>query len=193
MSEFDPLQSLWTKQKEEPFAMSVADIRERASRFQTRIQLRNGIEYGAGAIVILAFTAIALATPDWGIRAAVVLIIAGVLYISWKLATLAGAASKDDAVSWVDFHRNELVRQRDAVASVWRWYLAPLLPGVTAFILASVVSPADPDVPLIARIGAGAIGVAWVAAVFFGIAAINKHAANRLQAEIDKLDRAQNG
>ena len=192
MSEFDPLRSLWSQQKEEPFAMSLTDIHERASRFQTRIQWRNAIEYGAGALVVFAFGAIAWETPDWGVRAAVVLIITGVAYICWKLATIAGAARKDDGVSWADFHRAELVRQRDATASVWRWYLAPLLPGVVAFILASMFSPAE-DVPLIARLGVVAVAMAWVAAVFFGIAHINKRASQKLQEEIDKLDAARRG
>lgn len=171
--------------------MSLADIHDRAQRFQTRIQWRNMIEYGAGAIVVFAFAGIALATPDWGIRAAVVLIIAGVAYISWKLATIAGAKRKNDGVSWADFHRAELVRQRDATASVWRWYLAPLLPGMAAFILATVRSPAEGDIPLLARLVIGAIAVAWVGAVFFGIAALNKRASRKLQEEIDKLDEAR--
>lgn len=191
MSEFDPLRSLWSQQKEEPFAMSLTDIHERASRFQTRIQWRNAIEYGAGVIVVGAFTAIALDTPDWGIRAAVALIIAGVAYICWKLATIARAARKEDGVSWADFHRAELVRQRDATASVWRWYLAPMLPGIAAFILASAFTASEDDIPLVFRIGVAVLGAMWVAAVFYGIAYINKRASKKLQEEIDRLDRAR--
>lgn len=190
MSEFDPLRSLWSQQKEEPFAMSLADIHQRAERFQTRIQWRNMIEYGAGGIVIFAFSGIALATPDIWVRLAVGLIIAGVLYITWQLSRLAGVGAKQDGVSWADFHRAELVRQRDAVASVWRWYLAPLLPGIAAFLLASAASPTE-DMPVLARIAFLALGIAWVAAVFFGIAAMNKRAAKELQDEIDQLDKAR--
>lgn len=170
--------------------MSLTDIHERASRFQTRVHWRNAIEYGAAAIVVFAFTGIAIVTPDWGIRAAAALISAGVAYICWKLATIAGAATKADGVNWADFHRAELVRQRDATASVWRWYLGPLLPGMVAFLLASAASSTE-DIPLIARIGFFALGVAWVSAVFFGIAHINKRTSRKLQEEIDKLDAAR--
>ncbi|WP_395647966.1 hypothetical protein [Terricaulis sp.] len=170
--------------------MSLADIHERASRFQTRVQWRNMIEYGAAVIVVLAFTGIAVVIPDWNLRAAAALIIAGVGYICWKLATMAGASAKADGVSWADFHRAELVRQRDATASVWRWYLGPLLPGVVAFLLASTASPTE-DLPLVARIGFLALGVGWVSAVFFGIAYINKRTSQKLQEEIDKLDAAR--
>lgn len=193
MSEFDPLQSLWTKQNEEPFVMSLADIHTRAERFQTRIRWRNWIEYGAGALVIFAFGNIALQTPDWGMRASVVLIVAGVIYISWNLATVAGSAAKHDHAqeSWADFHRAQLVRQRDALSSIWRWYLAPLLPGVTAFILATVFSPAERDIPLWARLAIAVLAAAWVAAVFYGIAFINKKAARKLQEDIEALDAAR--
>jgi hypothetical protein len=191
MSEFDPLQSLWTKQQQEPFVMSLTDIHARAQRFQTRIRWRNWIEYGAGALVIFAFTNVALATPDWGIRASVVLIILGICYISWKLATVAGAARKDDAVSWADFHRAELVRQHRALSTVWSWYLAPLAPGALVFILATAFSPAEGDIPLFARVLIAIVASAWVAAVFCGVAYLNKKGAQKLQADIDALDRAR--
>ena len=97
MSDHDPLQKLWMQQTQEPFSMSLADIHERAERFQTRIRWRNWIEYGAGAVVVFAFSAIALATPNWGVRAGVALIIAGVAYLVWKLATIAARHEKRGA------------------------------------------------------------------------------------------------
>lgn len=191
MSEFDPLRSLWSQQKEEPFAMSLTDIHERASRFQTRVQWRNMIEYGAAVIVVVAFSAIALTTPDWGIRAAAALIIAGILYVCWKLAKVAGAATKEEGVSWADFHRAELVRQRDATASVWRWYLAPLLPGMAVFIVATASSAAEGDIPVVARIAVAIAATLWVVGLFYGIAYLNKRTSKKLQEEIDKLDQAR--
>jgi hypothetical protein len=195
MSEHDPLQSLWTQQKQEPFAMSLADIHERAERFRSRIRVRNWIEYGAGAIVIFAFGMIALATPDLIVRIGVGLVILGVLYVSWNLATRAGAARKDDAspaLSWAEFHRAQLARQRDALASVWRWYLGPLVPGVAVVMLGSAVASSR-GLPLWAGVAVAALGFAWVAAVFFGIAWLNARAAQQLDAEIAALDRARAG
>lgn len=189
MSEFDPLQSLWTKQQQEPFVMSLTDIHARAERFQTRVRWRNWMEYAASAVVVFAFGNIALITPDWGIRVSAVLIILGVCYVSWKLATFAGATRKDAAVSWADFHRAELVRQHQALSTVWRWYLAPLMPGMLVFILATVFRPED--VPLLARIVIGVLAAGFVAAVFAGIAHLNKVGAERLRADIEALDRAR--
>lgn len=191
MSDRDPLQTLWKSQPEEGFTMSLAEIHTRAQRFQSRIRIRNWIEYGAGAIVVLAFLAIAAWTPDTYIRIAVGLIVVGVGYISWKLATLAGATRKDDAQSWADFHCAELRRQHKALSSVWRWYLAPLAPGVGAFILASAFSATEGDIPVSMRVGVAIGGFAWVAAVFCGVAWINARAAKKIEREIAALDRAR--
>lgn len=171
--------------------MSLTDIHERAERFQTRIRWRNAIEHIAGGIVVFAFSAIALATPDWGIRAGVALIIAGVAYISWQLVKRAGATAKPDGQTWVEFHRAELVRQHEALSSVWSWYLAPLLPGMAVFALATAFSPVDNDLPLVARLAVLGLAIMWIAFVFGGVAWINARAAKKLEAEIAALDRAR--
>ena len=170
--------------------MSLTDIHERAARFQSRIRLRNLIEYAAGGIVIFAFGAIALETPDVGVRIGVALIILGVLYIHWRLATLAGAAAKDPSVAWAEFHRAELVRQRDAMRSVWAWYLAPLSPGAIVYIAACAFAPSV-DLPFAARLAFALLGAAWVAGVFFGVAWLNRRRAEKLDAEIAALDHAR--
>jgi hypothetical protein len=191
MSNHDPLQKLWTQQTQEPFFMSLADIHERAERFQTRIRWRNAIEYGAGAIVVFAFGALALETPDWGVRVGVALIIAGTAYIMWQLARRAGVTAKPEGQTWAAFHRAEMVRQHAALSSVWRWYLAPMLPGVAVFIVATAFVPKENEIPLVLRLAVVAVGLAWVAAVFFGVAWINARAAKKLEAEIAALDRAR--
>jgi hypothetical protein len=170
--------------------MSLADIHVRAERFQSRIRVRNWIEYAAGAVVIVAFTAMALEAPNWGVRAGTGLIILGVFIIAWNLATLAGAARRDEGMAWADFHRAELVRQRDALRSVWRWYLAPVVPGLAVFIAASAFST---GLPLAGGLVVTLLGFAWIGAVFAAIAWINARAARRLDAEIAALDRARAG
>lgn len=171
--------------------MSLADIHDRAERFQSRIRWRNAIEHMAGVIVVFAFGAIALATPDWGVRAGVALIIAGVGYISWQLVKRASATTKPEGQTWVEFHRAEMVRQHKALSSVWSWYLAPLLPGMGVFVLATAFSPIDNSLPLIARLAVLGMAIMWIAIVFGGVAWINARAARKLEAEIAALDRAR--
>jgi hypothetical protein len=190
MSEHDPLQSLWKSQKQEDFSMSLADIHARAERFQTRIRVRNWIEYAAAAFVIAAFGYFALTMPDWLVRAGAALIMAGALYVAWKLNAIARAGAKDDAASWADFHRAELVRQRDALRSVWRWYLGPFVPGMVVF-LAGVAFAPDAAAPLAAKAGVFALGIAVIGAIFWLVAQLNVRAAAALDKEIAALDRAR--
>ena len=191
MSEHDPFQSLWKSQKPEEFSMSLANIHVRAERFQSRVRLRNWIEYAAAALVVAVFGWTAWVVDVLPVRAGCVLIVLGVLYVVWKLATLARAASKrDEGLSWAEFHRAELVRQRDALNGIWRWYLGPLVPGLVVFWL-GVGAPASIDAPVWSRLAISLLGLGLGAAVFFGVAALNKAAARKLQAELDALDRAR--
>jgi hypothetical protein len=191
MPEHDPLQSLWKSQKQEDFSMTLADIHARAECFQSRIRRRNWIEYAGAALAVAGFTWAAFAVADVLIRAACVLIILGTLYVAWKLATVARASARtDETMSWADFHRAELVRQRDALNGVWRWYLGPLIPGMTLFWI-GVGLARSADSPLWVNVGVAALGLAIAAGMFCGIAALNKRAAKTLQAEIDALDRAR--
>lgn len=173
--------------------MSLADIQARAQRFQCRIRLRNWIEYAAAAIVIAGFAWAAYAIGDAIVRTACGLIVLGTLYVVWKLATVARASPKrDEAMSWADFHRAELVRQRDALNGIWRWYLGPLVPGWVLFWIGVGMRP--PTIPpLWGNVGVAALGFAIGIGMFFAIAALNKRAAKALQAEIEALDRARGG
>jgi hypothetical protein len=189
----DPLQSLWTAQQEEPFAMSLADIHTRAARFQSRIRWRNWIEYAASAIVVVAFAWTALVIGNTIMRMACGLIIAGTLYVTWKLGTLARSASTretDETANWAAFHRAELVRQRDALRGIWRWYLGPLVPGMTLFWIGVALTPRG-DAPWWVQVGVALMGAAIGAAMFFGIAQLNLSAAKKLDEEIAALDRAE--
>jgi hypothetical protein len=189
MADRDPIQALWAEQPKEDFVMSLADIRVRASKLQSVVWRRNAVEYAAGALVIAAFGAVAFVMPGILVKIGSGLIAAGTAYVMWRLHVLARAASRDEmsaAESLSHFYRRELARQRDALASIWRWYLGPLIPGLAVFWIATVANvPVRPAAWTIA-----AVGVAVSAAVFIGIAAANKRAAKNLQAEIDALDAA---
>lgn len=172
--------------------MSLAEIHTHAERFQSRIRWRNWIEYAAAAFVVIAFGQIAAAAPAPAIQAGAVLIIVGALYVCWKLYALGRAATsaeRDAAANLADFHRAELVRQRTALATVWRWYLAPFAPGMIVFI-AGVAFVPELEAPLAARLAVFGLGAAFVAAMFGFVAWINALAVKKLDAEIAALDRA---
>jgi hypothetical protein len=193
MSDRDPLQSIWKNQKQEKFSMSLADIHTRATKFQTRVRTRNWIEYVAAGFVIVFFLWTAAMTPAPLIQTGAVLIALGAAYVCWKLYELGRAAPQselDAATSLADFHRAELVRQRDALNTVWRWYLAPFVPGMIVF-LAGVAFAPELDAPLWAKFVVFGLGLAIEIAVFTIVAGINAVVVKRLDKEIAALDRVR--
>ena len=82
----------------------------------------------------------------------------------------------------LQFHRAELERQRDLLRSVWKWYLAPLVPGMLLVYVGSAL--ARPE-----HASRALLGLAGTVAVFVLIGDLNRRVANRLQARIDALEK----
>jgi predicted NBD/HSP70 family sugar kinase len=187
MTEHANLKSLWLSQDQKPFAMSVSEIHARAERFQGRIRTRNVIEYGAAAFSIVAFGVFAIILPDPIIRIGVALIVAGLIYVCWKLSRLGRAARDNDrarAASIAAFHQSELVRQRAALASVWRWYIAPLVPGLVVFVAG--VTLAIPA-PISEKLNLFGTTLGFAALVFAAVIWLNGQAVKRIDAELAAL------
>ncbi len=190
MSDRDPLQTLWTQQEEEPFAMSVVDIHIRSARFQARIRRRNWREHIVAALLVAVFGWVAWMTPDLIVKTGSILIVAGLVYISVRLAIHARAGNARDlacAKTWIAFYRGELLRQHEALRDILSWYLAPLVPGITVF-MAGAAFTRDNPAPLFAKAIIFVVAMAICAAVFGFVYWINRRAARQLKAAIDKLD-----
>ncbi len=194
MSDYDPLQKLWTQQAQEPFTMSLADVHLHAQRFQSRIRNRNMIEYVAAGSVVACFMWMIATVPEPIVQVGAGLIVAGALYVCWQLYRLGRSATRSEldaaSQSWASFHRAELVRQREALRTVWSWYLAPFVPGMLVFLTGVSFTPANPA-PLPARLVVFLAGLGLMAAVFAVIWVLNAAAAKRLDAEIAALDQAR--
>ncbi|MFN7056846.1 hypothetical protein [Hyphomonas sp.] len=193
MTERDPLQELWqefrTNKEEETFKMTTADIRLKAGAFQSKIRTRNRVEYAASALVIGMFAWMAWLVPPVLAKAGAVLVVLGAVYVAWQLHRRAGAAAKagiDRAASLTAFHRAELVRQREALSTVWRWYLLPFVPGIALF-LAGVSFAADNPAPMAVKLVSFGFSAGICAAVFGGVWWLNAKAVKALDAEIEAL------
>ena len=192
MTDHDPLRDLWTSDQGEKFTMSISELTAKSNHFHARIKWRNITEYIAAALVIGVFGWIAFLVPVWSIKIGAVLIIAAALYISWKLHQIGGASNPkglSSGKSLADHHRDALVRQRDALRSVWRWYLLPFAPGMLIFILGTTFETGS-GVPLSALLATSTVSLGFVSAIFFGVHALNANAAKKLDAEITALDSA---
>ena len=132
----DDVRNVWQNQPLENTPMPLEEIRRRAKQFEKRIARRNMREYIAGAAGIVIFTVYLFIFPNPVARTGSALVIAGSLFVMWQLYRRATPATLPAELAWtasLQFHRRELVRQRDLLRSVWLWYLAPFVPGIVVF------------------------------------------------------------
>ena len=88
----------------------------------------------------------------------------------------------------LDFYRNALARQRDALDTIWSWYLLPFVPGFVVFTLALMLRPAQGWEPAwYPQVWAGTYALLTAGLFYLGWR-LNKRAALRLQRKIDDLD-----
>ena len=133
------MKELWQRQKTEGVRMTVEQVQASAGKFQRRIQRRNAREYVAAVAVVLIFAFEFWRAGEVLARIGFALVIAGTVYLAWHLHSRGSwePLPKDAGLSSViDFQRRELVRQRDLLRGVWRWYLGPLIPGMAVLIVA---------------------------------------------------------
>jgi len=179
----DP-RNLWQNQEEERMIITLDDVRSRAARFKRRIRRRNLREYAAGAIVIAFWGASPWFLPFRGWQlAAPLLYTAGALYVLFQLHRRGAAASLPiDAGlrASLDFHIRDLERQRNALRTVWMWYLLPFLPGFVAQFLSLAAIEGGINAGLI-EFGAIFLGV------FVGVWRLNESAARKLDRKIQEL------
>jgi len=170
--------NLWQGQETEKMTITLDEIRFKATRFERRIHWRNMREYMAAAVVVAIFAANAWRQHGWD-RLPPLLLIAGTLYSMFELSRRGANAMPAEAgmTACLDFYRRELERQRDALRSVWRWYLLPLVPGLAATL---IVSRGIAVAKLIAI-------AALFALVLGGVWGVNQWAAKKLERKIRDL------
>jgi hypothetical protein len=183
----DP-QGLWQSQKKEYDPMTLADIHQKARRFESKVQGRNAREYVACGIVIIGFAYTLMTGPHWLMRVGAGLIILAVPYVAWQLHRRGSAEGlPEPGETLVDAYRRHLSRQRDALRSVGSWYLAPIAPGLALLMVGMWFAPLKPGVPLERKQASLLIMAALMVAVFFGVWLLNRWGAKRLQKRIDDL------
>jgi hypothetical protein len=190
----DDIKKLWRDQKAGENIMTLDDIRKKAEKFQSRIRKRNLREYAGAAIVVIVFGWYVLSLPGWMTKTGSALCIVAALFISWQLHRRASACmpvQNTSVVNFLECYRRELVRQRDALKSVWLWYLAPFVPGMALMGLGRYF-----------QFHARSRTIAWdhqviilsfviVALVFGMVWLLSALGASKLQRQIDELDRTR--
>lgn len=189
MSDVDPMQALWKSQHQEPVLPEINDVRQRANGFQSVIRRRNLGEYVAACLVIVLFSRTVLISDNLIEKLGAAMIMLAATYVCYKLHSIAKAkttAEVDMAVSLIEFHRLELQRQHSALVSVWKWYLAPFLPGLLVFILGSHLSNASSGGSS-ATLWKSLVSVTVVGVVFCFIHWLNQREASKIARKIREL------
>lgn len=184
----DPIAALWVQQQQDRAAPSPEALAAASARLRRRVRRRDAIEYVAGGFGMLVFARTALIVPDWGVRIGCAAILLGMV-LTMRNLWLRRPAAPDAGAPNLAFYRAELIAQREALESVWRWYIMPVVPGMV-LLLAAVARIVAAHMPLWAALAGVALTALPVAAVFLGIHALNRRAARAVQAMIDALDQA---
>lgn len=180
------LKACWRQQPTEVLLMSEVQLHARAQRFERTIRIRNALEYLAGVFVVVTFAWYMVLYDGLLMRTGCLLIILGTAFVMTQLGRRASAsrpAPQALGLAGLAYHRSALERQRDALRSVWAWYLLPMLPGLVVFMWGGAV-----ELPTATPAGLAKTGL-LIAVLFVAIAWANRAAAKRLQREIDQLDR----
>jgi len=186
--------SIWKNQPAAPPAISLDHLRRKSQKLQKRVLWRNVREYVAAGVVVVAFAYYIWLFPFLLLRVGCILVIAGTLFVVYNLHRRGSARimpAEFASRSCIEFHREELLRQRDLLRSVWTWYLLPFVPGMAVFLLGLYLWTMQlPNASAHqGRIAAlYALITAGCALVFIGVGKLNSWAARKIQREIDALN-----
>jgi Flp pilus assembly protein TadB len=178
----DEAPSLWRGQGLTPLQpLPPEELARQAHPLQDTVARRNRREVLASALITPVFLFYAWYFPHWLTKLGALLTVAGTGVVMWQLHRRARARPLPEALagSLMEFHRAELARQRDALRSVWRWYIGPLVPGLVLFLCGRQIENGSWQ----------PAAFAIVALLLAGVVVLNLHAARRLQRQIDKLDQ----
>jgi small neutral amino acid transporter SnatA (MarC family) len=181
----DDLREIWQKQEVEEMKFSVEELRAKAAQFQSRIRWRNLREQVACLVVVGMSGAMFVNRPETVFRVSSALMIAGAIYVAWHLQRAGSPPTPPVEMARTDglsFYRSELMRQRDLLQGIWKWYLGPLIPGPALLAIYGMITAP-------ARLRWFPILYAILAALFcWFVTWLNHRAAQRLSSQIAELD-----
>ena len=182
--------ALWRKQPSEETVVTLDNIRDRAEKFQSRVRRRNMREYLAALVVVVVFGFYIWIFPGWMIKTGSALSIVAALFVVWQLHKRSApqALPANSGMPLVAFHREELIRQRDALRSVATWYLAPFIPGCVLIVLGRYFQFHAPGRTMAWDHQIIVLTVVVMALIFGIVWLLNAWGAERVQRKIDQLD-----
>lgn len=161
-----------------------------ATSFEKLIRRRNLIEYAAGVLVFGLFGlggATALLAGEVGFAIAMFAVIVGTGFVLWKLYRDGSNLDRRPESSCKEHLRNQLLRQRDLLKGVPKWFLAPFIPGILGVYFAAAYGVAQVRGWEVALDGIWQ-PLALTAAFFCLVAWLNLRAARQLDRQVASLE-----
>ena len=166
------------------------EFTRRTDSLTRTVRIRNALEYIAGAFVIVLFSGSAIGAVikgEWLIGLSLALVVAGTLVILWNLRRRASNLERLPEEPCLEHLRRQYSHQHAALSTVPKWYIGPLVPGVTLFYTAVTIRVSEAT-----DFATAFEGISGPAAITFGIfaaiAAANWFAARGLKRKIAQLD-----
>jgi hypothetical protein len=182
----EDLRALWRQQPvKEVREMTIEDLREHRVRLAKKESRRLWSETIAGAISMALLTALgvrAAGAPLVQVACAMLVIGEGVVIANlWRRGRPGLVPLDASTASHLAHYRTELAKERNLLATVAAWYLAPTLPGLMLFPIAVALEIG------VSPVIVGAVTIASLALVEAIIVAVNRRQARRLAQEIEAL------
>jgi hypothetical protein len=179
-------QDLWQSQPEEEMNMTLATIRSKSLKFQAKIRRRNVREYLGLVVGTVMYGAFIWFLPGLLTKAGAVLTLAG-MYFSVYQIFRDGSSQEvpvdSSAGDCLQFHRRELIRQRDMLRRVGPWQIGPVMPGFVLFFAGVWVSNVHNTRSAVVMALSGALAVSVFGFVYW----LNVRGAKKMQQELDAL------
>lgn len=168
-------------------SIATDEVGRREARLATRVRRRNAIEYVAAAVVgaiFLGFASGLLPLEDGtaGLVARIGsgVLVAGIIVVAMQLHWRGGAVAVRQREPSIGHYIGELRRQRDALRTMWMWYVLPLAPGFVLFYYGLGLAQAmDMTVVVIQAIA--------TATVLWLVVRANRQAADCMEDEIREM------
>lgn len=188
----EAVQDLWQSQRSELRPMPVEELRRAADRLTRKVFWRNVSEYVAVVIVLAGFGRTLVQEHTWMLRLGCGMVMAAAIFAAVQFRRKGTSARRGDgtnARSCMDYYRTELVRQYELLASAWKWFVLPFVPGL-ALTLGGCLQLAlrRPEVhrsTIVWMFGGTALACVVTLA---GIAWLNLWSAEKLKRRIAELD-----
>ena len=127
----DDLKTVWKTQPLEDGMITLTDARARADKFQAQVRTRNIVFYVYALFNIVASLWLIATGRLSAFLYPMLLMIAAHLWVLWQVNRHIGARPVPGEMGGrpaLDFYRDELKRQANALSRAWLWYIAPFMP-----------------------------------------------------------------